>query len=443
MEDLSSIDSIKELLDNADKQIVTQLENRVIILGNTGSGKTTLLNFLLDLPLFSKEEGGKRVIDVELGSGFKIEHRNLTCTTIPNEARFNDYNFADCPGFEDTRSVSQEIFNAYCIKKIFTLSRKVKIVLVLESGIEKACRGNNLISIFSQLVELIHNTDALFSSLTIVITKCNIDFEIENFLESLQDIANHNNRAGQEVKRILLGLSSFPNKISRFYKPGRDDNIDKSKRAAIFEAIESIQYSELRVNLTLSNLGKIKIQELSQKTEIELIENLKKIAEKLFANFNKKTDLKLIEQAKFLLNEINRLDSGSGNSKNKLEKFMLIFKDEPVQNLIFRLIFCQDYYSQTFNFSNLVEPFKQVSLRIDQTLKDRELSKIEKKKVLELKSRNKSLELSNAGLVAVGAVTVVGVPALASGGVLKIAENWISKIRTAAIKAKAEVAMRA
>ena len=98
-------------------------------------GKSTTLNILLGNKLDVKKDGIDRIITlVEGQAGPKIGNTIISETSIPMFWKKTNMDIAlcDCPGFEDNRSVEDDIANAYYITEAIKRGKKIKILLLID-----------------------------------------------------------------------------------------------------------------------------------------------------------------------------------------------------------------------------------------------------------------------------------------------------------------------
>ncbi|UAW64364.1 hypothetical protein KMZ15_01320 [Mycoavidus sp. HKI] len=171
-----------ELLAESERKL--SLDDRykeiVLVLGNTGAGKSTFTQYITgnDSNLCSKKlKGGK----------FSIEDKSDTAknSTIHSQTIFPELivdnsttdirsatAYYDCPGFEDTRGVSQEIASAYCIKRLIDHSERIKLMLVVNhSSLEEGNYRNDFITLAQHIGNLVKDLGRFKGSITLIATK--------------------------------------------------------------------------------------------------------------------------------------------------------------------------------------------------------------------------------------------------------------------------------
>ena len=107
------IHEIYRLIGEGNARIQEEAEKAILILGKTGAGKSTLTYLLAQQQLKAKldDNTGNMMVEAEKQLGdIKISHNAVSETKIPNKYQSgNNVVLWDCPGFNDTGGVAQEI----------------------------------------------------------------------------------------------------------------------------------------------------------------------------------------------------------------------------------------------------------------------------------------------------------------------------------------------
>lgn len=240
--------NIQNLIAQGDREIKAESANGILFIGATSSGKTTLLCLLAQKRLkgFTNNTGRKCIDLVDQNEPMKIGHYYTSCTTIPNSWRDRSVTYYDCPGFEDNKSVSQEIANAYYVKKIGNSHQQLKFVLVIPYGSEDQARGNSIAELLTQVNSLVPDTSRLFEGLSIVLTKCPKNYRVQHFINFLEKAIKENNRF-KHVEKLTMMMIRNPQKFCIFKKPSENCTIDLSDRERILACIEQSRFVEIKV----------------------------------------------------------------------------------------------------------------------------------------------------------------------------------------------------
>eukprot|EP00494_Astrolonche_serrata_P025599 UN25860 len=68
-------------------------------------------------------------------SQFPIGHSlSSSCTAVPNVWVSGDVAYVDCPGFNDTNGIKNELANCMGIKEIFAVCRSVRILYAIDTA---------------------------------------------------------------------------------------------------------------------------------------------------------------------------------------------------------------------------------------------------------------------------------------------------------------------
>jgi GTPase SAR1 family protein len=102
-----------------------------LVLGDTGVGKTTILSYLGNKKLVVRMHGLNAVLDGQ-GERLGIGHDRLSETRVPSKVIIDDLVFFDCAGFGDNRGEEVEISNSFFVKRLFSLYKNVKILLMID-----------------------------------------------------------------------------------------------------------------------------------------------------------------------------------------------------------------------------------------------------------------------------------------------------------------------
>jgi hypothetical protein len=280
--------------------------------------------------------------------GLRVGHSNASCTTIPNYLENQGSVYWDCPGFEETKSVSQEIVNAYYTEKIFSNSGSVKFVVVIQHAIEKLNREQNLADIFELLTRMVPNPNMLFRGLCIVITKCPARYKVESFLATLTDLVNQNDKF-RNLACLLNQIINCKSKIALLKQPADEVSIDLTDRDKIIQCIDETDFVTTQVQFTLGNRARNYISQLIQSYQKEILQRIIKLRNTNFIRFNTESDLNVLLNAMRVLENITddlsiTLEEFS-RSLNKLIQFANDLPDDisMVADIAFRLRFYERF----------------------------------------------------------------------------------------------------
>ena len=393
----NEIAEIRRLISQGDEQIRGKSEFGILFLGPTGAGKTTTLCLLTSKPLKGILNLGDTCIDLaEKGSQNLIGHRSASCTTIPNSFKDprSDVIYWDCPGFEDTKSLAQEIANAYYTKKISESHNQLKFVLVIPQGFEKQNRGNLIVELLLQLLDLVENKEILNEGLSIIITKCPQNYQVSYFIKFLASALEENNRF-QAVSDLVSKLIREPGKFCIFKKPKESDlSIDLTDKRMISDCINFSSFIRTRVLTSIGKSAKLKVEEIIRIYQEEVRLDVEEFVVQLYLKFKTTTDIKKLKQAK------NQLESFAISNNPTIDKFGKLFKslckfilDENectiATNLISNMKFYDSYSNveHKFNVAAWTQPFIELNLKISEQI-NMENEKTLKKQVEEYKSKH-------------------------------------------------------
>ena len=150
------MENLAEILDRAFKQLSPiECDDILISIGSTGCGKSTLLGSLVT--------GAKNMHQIKVGKAkkiidykpnvewqpFKIGHEQISETFYPKFVKSPSGNFyiADVAGLYDNNGEMIELINSIIMKKLFTMSSRVRFLIPipyksLEGGRGKAVKDH-------------------------------------------------------------------------------------------------------------------------------------------------------------------------------------------------------------------------------------------------------------------------------------------------------------
>lgn len=265
---------ISTKLEDVNADLTKHVQNRdvTVFLGNTRAGKSTVVKYLSGAELESiyvnsrsaqKEQDTTKVVEVEGGEWLSIERikngvKDLftrsakdtkgakliiiesdtstssigvgarSCTTVPKPfAAHTDLGLGtkvkllwDMPGFDDSRGVHQDIFNAFCIKEVLTHAKSVKFVLV--SDINELCNENvNLFrNILSELSAMFGEIDIehVLGKMSLIITKASSHkTDHEDVKVWLENVLTTSIDRNSEI--LVKHFIDTPHHVGFFHKP--------------------------------------------------------------------------------------------------------------------------------------------------------------------------------------------------------------------------------
>ncbi|XP_014270227.1 uncharacterized protein [Halyomorpha halys] len=168
-----------DFLQNGDKNIkYSPKEDIVLLLGNTGSGKSTLTQYISGYAhtLISQEveEGTGEYVIVDTHKKISSKSTIVSQTIYPeliNDAKTKTL-YYDCPGFNDTRSATNEIAATYLIKKVIDSTRSVKMVFVVSHhSVSRGADRQDLILMLQHATDFIKQIEKYKNSIALVVTK--------------------------------------------------------------------------------------------------------------------------------------------------------------------------------------------------------------------------------------------------------------------------------
>lgn len=173
-------------------------KTRILFLGPTGSGKTTLMHLLSGCHMIADNRGTLETAlycDGKCRVGnMKIGHLAHAETCFPAIDERNDYILCDCPGFLDTRSISQRILNAFSIGRLLTSPCKIKILLFLTYSHFTSDRCSGAIRLIDEAEKFFCDYNQIEQCIGLVITQVDHDQTVSNILKYVIKNRSKNHR---------------------------------------------------------------------------------------------------------------------------------------------------------------------------------------------------------------------------------------------------------
>ena len=314
-----NIEKVKEKIEKIYSKI-REAENKdiVLVLGNTGAGKSTLINRLLGCKMEPKKIKAKRTAHPlgpredyypRMGTGWKSE-------TDHPEIYTKNFNYCDCPGFEDTREDEVKIINTIATQMVIEKSRSIKAIMVVidwpsvESGVGQNFRdlGKTLGKMFGRKLD-----EAPF----LFVVNKGEDITVEDFLAASDEIIKDSTNESTKLLERKTRSSNEDKRLSELHdilKILRLMNTNNVKIADIFDSTENncqmIESSLSKINVKIEEF-KFADDDMLSKFNIVmddmLIDNLKRL-KRLEGIYN---------ESKEIDDEINQIEENISDLKER------------------------------------------------------------------------------------------------------------------------------
>lgn len=197
----------------------------ILLIGNTGSGRSTLTQFVAG-NLADLESVGEDNFVIESRHKDVIGNSTTVSHTIYPDLVIDETKtaFYDCPGFEDTRSMSIEVASTYFVKKVVDHAKSIKIVLVVDYGsVHVGGSRTDFPKLVQHFRSFVKNVTAYNDSITLIANKVPNEYEKANNLLVL--------KSDEKVIRA----------IARFLEESRDQLRSEEKSEFNAYALELIE----------------------------------------------------------------------------------------------------------------------------------------------------------------------------------------------------------
>jgi hypothetical protein len=216
-----SYEYIESMRNKIDKRLKAQKPNAkvTVFIGNSSAGKSTIYNYVQGVPLVAiRDHNGElaidkknrslssRDIDAEENGG--IGHGTSSKTSYPSISE--DGHYIDCPGFEDTHGIGQDIINASSLQMLFSNPKieEMKIVLVVARDIDLSGRCDGFVKLIRHLGKMFSDqASKLQPCLSLIVTK-----SIGSDSQVIEIIRNRI----LEVPKTHTGLTVFEKRMCEF-----------------------------------------------------------------------------------------------------------------------------------------------------------------------------------------------------------------------------------
>lgn len=225
------------------------IDKAVIVIGKTGVGKTTLINMLAGHRFRS-------VYDVDIGElrvevegnqeSFKIGHRLISETSVPQRIDINGVAFWDCQGWRDLRGPAQQIANAVSLKKVFEVCKQVKIILGVRAADIDDTRAKSITEFVSDLDELlVGQVERISQSVSLIIPRMNEDKTVQQIRNKIQKVIDTQGlRLEESALELLQAILSNPISLIREF-PKVSGPIDtRPIQKEVFSNLDSMKYAQ-------------------------------------------------------------------------------------------------------------------------------------------------------------------------------------------------------
>ncbi|MBL8676338.1 MAG: 50S ribosome-binding GTPase [Alphaproteobacteria bacterium] len=389
------------LIDLGEKELSKHTDQEsILVIGRTGVGKSTLVNYLTNPenmhvinyknPKSSSFGKGKLVIDLKNNSikSPAIGHAMDSETTVPNKWSGQNVVYWDCPGFDHVddseKTIPQDIANAFFIKKIFNITEKAKILLVLSWEELGSTRADKIKSLTDTLGNLFQRNgfDKMLDGLSLVVTKTDgkdIDDMKEKIAENLTAKCFRKESIGKQILEFFLNSDK---KISLFNAPRQVGELTEGKNKKLLGPQnhsnmirvidETVFIDKPKVNVAVSKDSLLAVEGLAKSVNTKvndllsiLCQNMtmqyKQHAENVLRDNDKVSPAiisDLIKSLKSLYDSITELASVSEN-ENSVSVFTQQIEERIINNDSIRID--KDIFKEVLQNVGYIEFFKEVN----------------------------------------------------------------------------------
>ncbi|OMJ67683.1 hypothetical protein SteCoe_35083 [Stentor coeruleus] len=383
------VDFINNEISRCDKALPSRANDTVIFVGLTGAGKTTLYSLICgkNVKIIENPDDGSLIYDLENQHDFqKIGISTKSCTSIPNCKQIDKILYVDTPGLEGNDGCSQQIINAFYIKKVFSISSKVKIVLVIDYGTISISRGKNLADLFDHLLELIPDEQILSNCMSILITRCPSTYTSAAFANKANEFCTNNNSFNNS-KDILSSIVSNVSKIILFQAPNNISDPIPDLKSRLLESLDTFNWSSIKINPTVGLSAQLKLKDIIRTLNIRMNNDFDEISNlikfKFLSSFNKRVlnllifylrSMQFSKKTKEFLKSLENLKNYL-NSKNPYESYRNAINTNKLINVPYQKIIDANklikFYKLIIKINKPINSWKLVISKIISNLQSR------------------------------------------------------------------------
>jgi tetratricopeptide (TPR) repeat protein len=248
----ATLHEVSKLIIEGNARIYTE-DKGILLIGKTGAGKSTLTYLLAgqELKAILDRDTGNMIIDaVSPLENIRISHDATSGTQVPNKYMISGAAVWDCPGFNDTAGIPQEIANNFYLRRLFDTTAQLKFIL----AISEASLGNkalDFITIVDQFTKGFTDIQPLKNSVSLVVTHVHPAKEVKHIKTTIQKLIRQNTTIDASTAEMLQFLLKSVHIFKQPFEEGilSKCNIFKS----INDSLEYVTRKDILANIPISS----------------------------------------------------------------------------------------------------------------------------------------------------------------------------------------------
>ena len=317
---------------------------RVIMMGLTGSGKSSLMNCLSGREIRIVEGRGRRI--ELIGEGIQSGSESFTRRPEIYLDESSGIIYCDCPGFEDSGGIKQEILNSYAIDQLLQNINErqclIKILFIISAYEIESGRSQIILRNIERIERILTNEEEMRSGVGIVITKGDEEITGIDYLERIKENAN------DKLRRFCDYYIEHQEHLFTFPKAPRsrigEEYNDFPDRTRLNEFLQTHQIINPRHEVGLSENSLLALEQLGHAQIVKANETADRLFERITDEYYQNDDEVHIMQWLNLMQQLVQADINNAND------FIVIIQAHNLNNDNFA-----ESFTQLRNYENINE----------------------------------------------------------------------------------------
>jgi hypothetical protein len=267
----------------------------------------------------------------------ELGHDGDSKTTVPNKIKMGNIVYWDCPGFGDTKGAVQDIANAFYVKRIFDISKQVKIVLVLSQKTFSGDKITPFLNLLDSLGKLLIDVHEVKDSMGSVFSKVKKhDLTSKAAKDGIKKKMSSQPLSIEQQGVLELLLNSD---MEIFREPKSEGPLPTKDKDNILKLIEEVKFVENpTVKITVTPSSVLHVREFADEVVKLITQDFQTITKQIIAYYNPSVNNKLSslihnQKHRELKEQIDKAYTSGLNQVELYKKTQELFEFEQKQQL--------------------------------------------------------------------------------------------------------------